>query len=283
MRKLSIILILLLVLVGCTQNTVEPVTNELLFTINGKEIKEADIYDSMKLSPGSVAIIQKEAEKLLLRSIVEEDEAFDAEVKATLLEAKEIMGDNFELMLEQNDFESEEEYVEEIIKDLARLQIALRIAMEEDYENLKDRRPRKVRVLEVDVKQGKKVLELLKANESFEDLDEKYGLESSFYHGEEIFVSEVEDMDPAILERLLAQEEAGILDEVVASPNETAYVAEIVNIDADELKDEAIEAFVADQFLAQTYLGKFFVENNFKIYDQDLYDAFLEAYPEYIK
>lgn len=284
MRKLSIILILLLVLVGCGQSKIEPVSNELLFIVNGKEIKEDDIFDSMRLSPGSVAIILKEAEKLLLQNIVEEDDVFDAKVKSTLQEAKDMMGDNFKLTLSQNGFETEEEYVDAIIKDIARLHIALSNAMNKDYENLKEKRPRKVRVLEVDATDGKKALELLKAKESFEDLDEEYGLESSYYHGEEILVSEITDMDTSILNELLNKEETGILDKVVSASKEgTAYIAEVTNIDADELQDEAIESFVMNTKLSQEYLGKIFTEHKFKIYDQDLYDAFLEEYPEYIK
>lgn len=284
MKKLSFLLIALLALAGCASSGIEPVSNELLFTINGKEIKEADIFDAMKLSSGSVGIVQDKAQKMLLKEIVEEDEAFDKKVQEVLQEAKDLMGDNFELTLKQNGFENEDEYVEKIIKDIVRQSFALTKVMSDDYEALKSKRARKVRVLEVKATDGKKVLELLKAGESFETLDKEYGQDTSYYHGDEILVSEISDMDTSILNALLGKEETGIVESVQASSKgETAYVGEVTNIDADALKDEAIESFINNSKLTKEYMGRLFVEHNFKLYDQDLYDAYLQNYPEFIK
>lgn len=285
MKKLISSLLVLLILTGCSgQAQIKPATNELFFTINGKEIREQDTFEAMRLSQGSVTLVQQEAQKILLEKLVEEDEAFDKAVESTLKEAKELMGENFELTLKQNGFDSEEQYIEEVVKNVARVQIVITKAMSEDYTELAKKRPRKVRLLEVSQSDSKKVVELAKAGESLEDLSKEYALEKTDHKGQEILVSEISTVDTKILEKALAMTETGLVEEAVASKEGTSYyVAEVTELDTEVLKEEALEHFSQDNTLSKTYLGKVFKDNDFKIYDQDIYNGFIEQYPEYIK
>lgn len=283
MKKFSILLILLLSLVACSSNSVGPVSDEFLFSVDGNEITEGQLFKSMKLSSGSTEIIREKAQKTLLRSIVEEDEAFDAKVAEVLAEAKEMMGDNFETTIQQNGFDSEEEYIEEIIKDVARLHIGLTNAISEDYESLKYTRPRKVKLLEVAQEDSQKVLELLKAEEDFDEVAKKYRVESSQFTKDEILISEVTQIDVKILNPLLNEENTGLFEEIIETDQGQFILATITNVDADALKDEAVESFVLNNDMSQEYLAKMFIDYKFKIYDQGLHDSFTERYPDFIK
>ncbi len=283
MKKLSLLLVTLFVLVGCSEAKLKPTSNELLFTINGKEIKEADVFEAMRLSSGSATILYSEAQKMLMKQIVEEDEVFDKIVQDILTEAKKLMGENFELTIKANGFDSEEAYVEGVIKDIARIQSAVAQAMDKNYESLSKKRPRKVRVLEVDIKDGKKVLELAKAGSDLKTLGEEYS-EKSNYQGDEIIVSEISSLDTSILNKILAAEETGLLTEVVnGSKGDVAYIAEVVSVDTEALRAEAVDHFSKDNTLTNEYLAKLFKEHKFKIYDQDLHDAFMAQYSNFIK
>lgn len=285
MKKLISSLLVLVILTGCAgQAKIKPATNELFFTINGKEITEKDTFEAMRLSQGSVTLVQQEAQKILLEKLVVEDEAFDKVVESTLKEAKELMGENFDLTLKQNGFDSEEQYIEEVVKNVARVQIVITQAMEKDYAELAKKRPRKVRLLEVKQSDSKTVVELAKAGQSLEELSKEYALEETDHKGQEILVSEISTVDTNILEKALAMTETGLVEEAVASKDGTSYyVAEVVELDTEVLKEEALEHFSQDNTLSKTYLGQVFKDNNFKIYDQDIYNGFVEQYPEYIK
>lgn len=284
MKKILSILITLLVLVGCSNASLKPSHNEILFKINGKEIREDDVFESMHLSNNSFQIVRSEAQKILLNYLVEEDDDFNKQVQERLEEAKTTLGDNFDLFLKENGFENEEEYIDTIVKDIVRLDIALTQAMDDDYENIKSKRPRQVKIIEVEADSANKALELAKSGSSLEEVYEEYGVENTQYKGNVILVSENSNLDTAPLDKLLNATDNGLIKEVVTSSSTNAqYILEVVNIDADELKDEVIEEFINDSKLSEEYLAKLFSKHKFKLYDQHLYDAFNENLPEYIK
>ena len=284
MKKILSILITLLVLVGCSNSSLKPSHNEILFKINGKEIRESDVFASMHLSNNSFQIVRSEAQKILLNYLVEEDDDFNKQVQERLEEAKTTLGDNFDLFLKENGFENEEEYIDTIVKDIVRLDIALTQAMDDDYENIKSKRPRQVKIIEVEADSANKALELAKSGSSLEEVYEEYGVENTQYKGNVILVSENSNLDTAPLDKLLNATDNGLIKEVVTSSSTNAqYILEVVNIDADELKDEVIEEFINDSKLSEEYLAKLFSKHKFKLYDQHLYDAFKENLPEYIK
>lgn len=284
MKKILSILITLLVLVGCSNASLKPSHNEILFKINGKEIREDDVFESMHLSNNSFQIVRSEAQKILLNYLVEEDDDFNKQVQERLEEAKTTLGDNFDLFLKENGFENEEEYIDTIVKDIVRLDIALTQAMDDDYENIKSKRPRQVKIIEVEADSANKALELAKSGSSLEEVYEEYGVENTQYKGNVILVSENSNLDTAPLDKLLNATDNGLIKEVVTSSSTNAqYILEVVNIDADELKDEVIEEFINDSKLSEEYLAKLFSKHKFKLYDQHLYDAFKENLPEYIK
>lgn len=284
MKKILSILITLLVLAGCSSASLKPSHNEILFKINGKEIRESDVFASMHLSNNSFQIVRSEAQKILLNYLVEEDDDFNKQVQERLEEAKTTLGDNFDLFLKENGFENEEEYIDTIVKDIVRLDIALTQAMDDDYENIKSKRPRQVKIIEVEADSANKALELAKSGSSLEEVYEEYGVENTQYKGNVILVSENSNLDTAPLDKLLNATDNGLIKEVVTSSSTNAqYILEVVNIDADELKDEVIEEFINDSKLSEEYLAKLFSKHKFKLYDQHLYDAFKENLPEYIK
>src|SRR5690554_173756 len=137
MKKILLLALTGFVLVGCSSAHLEAYSNEPLFTINGTTINEADVFNSMHLSQGSLQVVRIEAQKILLDKLVAEDSDFDTRISESLADIKESLGDNFELFLSENGFEDEADYVDQILKDSVKMDILLTKLMDDDYDSLK--------------------------------------------------------------------------------------------------------------------------------------------------
>lgn len=283
MKKL-VVLLLAFTLVGCSVPKVKAPSNDSLFKIKDRVVTEKDIYDVVVNSDVGFQLVRAEAQKILLSAIVEEDEAFTKEVSAKLKEAKSFMGENFELFLKTNGYATEQEYVDAIIKDIVRLEFAVKKAMQDDYETLKDLRPREARVLQVKKDQSAKALELAKAGMSLEEIAKELELKTTSMKGELMVVSDLSTLDTIALNKLLNATENGVILEALDNAAKTeSYIVEVVNLKADEIKDKAVEHFILNEKLVNEYVAKLFVANNFKVYDQDLADRIRANYPGYLK
>ena len=284
MKKISLLFVLLLVLSACGNSSIAPVNKETLFTINGNKITEEDTFNSMKLSSGAIQVIEQEAQKILFASLVEEDDIFNKKVEDELNKVKELLGDNFDLLLKQNGFDSEEDYVNAIVKPGVKQEIALTKVMSEDYENLTKYAPRLVEIIEIEEDEAQKVLDLAKEGMSLKELKEEYGKEDSIYTGEEIFLSEKSTLYLDVLAPILVINDEGLQPELIkGKKDDVKYIVKITNLDTEAIKDQAIAEFVTNKDLTKTYLNELYVKNNFKVYDQDIYDSLKEANPGMFK
>lgn len=284
MKKILLLALTGFVLVGCSSAHLEAYSNEPLFTINGTTINEADVFNSMHLSQGSLQVVRIEAQKILLDKLVAEDSDFDTRISESLADIKESLGDNFELFLSENGFEDEADYVDQILKDSVKMDILLTKLMDDDYDSLKSFRPREVRIVEVDEADAKAAYDLAKAGTDLEAVSKEYGKTASLYNGTPIIVSEKSSLNTDPLNALLNSTETGLVDGAIpASSGTSHFILEVVELDADALKDKAIESFIQDSQLAESYIAKAFVDNGFKLHDQTLYDRFRENYPDYLK
>ena len=284
MKKILLITTLLLTLVGCASASIEAPSNNELFSINGKVYTEADVFNSMHLSTGALQVVRLEAQSVLLNTLVEEDSNFQTQLDEMLAEVKESIGDNFDIFLKENGFETEAQYVDEILKDSVKLNILLAQVMSDDYEALKVKRPREVRIVELDADKAEAALAAAKSGTSLEDVAEEFGRTAATNRGNITLVSELSTLDTGPLNVLLNATEVGLFEEIIpASTGSVKYLVEVVNLDADVLKDAAIEVFVQDQTLSNQYLSELFIKHEFTLYDQSLNDRFKENYPDYIK
>lgn len=284
MKKILLLLITGLLLVGCSSAHLEAYSNEPLFTINGTTVTEEDVFNSMHLSAGSLQVVRVEAQKILLNQLVDEDDNFDTRVTEALDEIKESLGDNFDLFLSENGFEDEADYIEKILKDSIKMDTLLTSLMDEDYDSLKTFRPREVRIVEVEESNAKAAYDLAKEGTDLETVAEEYGKTASLYDGTPIIVSEKSSLNTDPLNALLNSTEIGLVDGAIpASSGSSHFILEVIELDADVLKDKAIESFIQDSQLAESYIAKAFVDHDFKLYDQTLYDRFRENYPDYLK
>lgn len=284
MKKIFLIVLTGLLLVGCSSAHLESYSNEPLFTINGTTINEADVFNSMHLSAASLQVVRVEAQKILLNKLVEEDSDFDARISESLAEIKESLGDNYELFLSENGFENEADYVDQILKDSVKMDMLLTKMMNDDYESLKSFRPREVRIVEVDEKDAKAAYDLAKEGKDLEEVAKEYGKTASLYNGTPIIVSEKSSLNTEPLNALLNSTEPGLVDGAIpASSGTSHFILEVIELDADAIKDKAIESFIQDSSLTDSYIAKAFVDHGFKLHDQTLYDRFRENYPDYLK
>lgn len=284
MKKILLSLTVLLLLVGCTSATIKPVSNESLFTINGKTITEADVFQSMHISATSIDLVKSEAEKALINVLVKDDARLNTKIEELIKTVKDALGDNFELFLSENGFANEQAYIDAIVKDTAKLDILLENVMADDYAALTKYRPRQVRIVETTKEDSDAALALAKTGVSLEAVHAEYGREGAVNDGSVVVVSELSTLNTAPLDILLNATENGLIDETVANSSSAVYyILEVVELDVEAVKDAAVAIFAQDSKLSESYLSKLFIEHKFKLYDQSLLDSFKTNYPDYIK
>ena len=287
MKKILSILLVAFVLAGCSSARIKAPSNEPLFKVKDRTVTESDVFEAIRLSNIGYQIVRSEAQKLLFNELIEEDEAFNKNLDAKLKEAKEIMGKNFELFLKENDYKNEDEYKDAILKDLVKQDMVLRNLITEDYEAIKAKRPREARIVEVDAANVNKALEMAKAEVSLTEIAKEVGSKNSKLVGETMILSDdtpSTELNTNALNVALNAEKTGVIIENVENTEHTkSYIIEIVELDAEKIKDKVIDNLLTNQTVATEYLAKAFVKNNFKIYDQKLADTFRIAFPDFIK
>ena len=287
MKKILSILLVAFVLAGCSSARIKAPSNEPLFKVKDRTVTESDVFEAIRLSNIGYQIVRSEAQKLLFNELIEEDEAFNKNLDAKLKEAKEIMGKNFELFLKENDYKNEDEYKDAILKDLVKQDMVLRNLITEDYEAIKAKRPREARIVEVDAANVNKALEMAKAEVSLTEIAKEVGSKNSKLVGETMILSDdtpsTELITNALNVALNAKKTGVIIENVENTEHTKSYIIEIVELDAEKIKDKVIDNLLTNQTVATEYLAKAFVKNNFKIYDQKLADTFRIAFPDFIK
>lgn len=281
MKKILLFALALSVLTGCSNATIKPTTNEVLFTINGKTVYEGDLFETIRLSSAGYQIVKNKAQDIMLQSIVKEDDVFDKAVDDALKSIKDTMGENWELFLVTNGFETEQDYIDEILVYNVRVDLAVREEIRHDFDKIKATKPRKVQIIQVSETDAAKVLELAKAGDDFEALGKEYGLSTSSYKGQEVIINNTTSLEDTVLGALISVEEKGIISSVVKGSTTTAnYVVNVVELDVEVLKEEIIETYAQDSTISTPYLNNLFVKHGFEVYDIDLYEKINENYPD---
>lgn len=276
MKKLLTTLFIALLLVGCSNASVSPKENSVLFTVNGISVDEKQYFEVMKLrDAGRLTVL--EAQRVLTDAV--ENAEVDKEAQEELNKAKEYMeamGQSFEDYLKSVGMESEQKYLEELIYPTYRLNYLIKEAITADFDTLATTyAPKQMRILETETyDNGTKALERIKAGEKFEDVAKDLKREDSSYDGSlKIYNIKDTEFPTEISSFVSTQASPGLSDVFKNESTGVSYIVEVVETQADRFKDELLETWVGDQNLTKKYKADLFKNAKFKVYDIDILNA----------
>jgi foldase protein PrsA len=193
-------------------------SSEVLVETKAGNITKDELYESMKDKYGEQALQELLYQKVLAKNY----KVTDKEVDAKVAELKKELGDNFELVLQQNQLKDENE-LKKVLKDQMLMEKAalkdVKVSEEEvkkSYENYKPE-IKASHILVKDEKTAQEVKKKLDGGAKFEDLAKEYSQDpGSAANGGDLGFFGPGKMDPAF-EEAAYKLEAGKISEPVKS------------------------------------------------------------------
>lgn len=275
MKKLISLLVVLVILTGCSSTAITSLSSEAnkdIITVGDQTISANDIYGMMQHQNLSDSIIDQ-AVKTLIDNYVEVDETIEARAQELLEENKEYFGDSFETLI-LSQYETEEAFVEQQLIPAAKQEKMTRDYFEANFDSIiNSQAPRLVYIIEVaNNADANRVVEGLKADESIEDLVEKYGTDDAI--AEQTIIATTSTVSDTVKAFVKDAEKGDISETPIAhGSRDTFYVVQIVESDANEFKDDFFAIYSTNNNNLDTVFIHFFKEFDFKIHDQFFYDA----------
>lgn len=282
MKKLLVSLLALLMLAGCSDARAMISTDEEIFSVGNEKVTSKRLFDVMKLSDGGMTVV-KSAQNKITENVADED--VKAEADKRLEEIKEVFGDQLEERLKQSGYESVDAFMSQTVYPELKMTHLLKEKMVTDFEALTtENAPRKARILQLENQEkADEALEKIKAGENFDDIAKDYKVTGSPYGGSaKVHLLKSVQYPQEVADALKNATEPTLSGVLSDASDDSKYIVQIIEIDASRYQDETIEAFVGSKDIVNKYLAQLFVDNGFKIYDKDVYDAVAEKFPQYL-
>lgn len=282
MKKLLVSLLALLMLAGCSDARAMISTDEEIFSVGNEKVTSKRLFDVMKLSDGGMTVV-KSAQNKITENVADED--VKAEADKRLEEIKEVFGDQLEERLKQSGYESVDAFMSQTVYPELKMTHLLKEKMVTDFEALTtENAPRKARILQLENQEkADEALEKIKAGENFDDIAKDYKVTGSPYDGSaKVHLLKSVQYPQEVADALKNATEPTLSGVLSDASDDSKYIVQIIEIDASRYQDETIEAFVGSKDIVNKYLAQLFVDNVFKIYDKDVYDAVAEKFPQYL-
>ncbi|EFY09284.1 peptidylprolyl isomerase [Erysipelothrix rhusiopathiae] len=282
MKKLLVSLLALLMLAGCSDARAMISTDEEIFSVGNEKVTSKRLFDVMKLSDGGMTVV-KSAQNKITENVADED--VKAEADKRLEEIKEVFGDQLEERLKQSGYDSVDAFMSQTVYPELKMTHLLKEKMVTDFEALTtENAPRKARILQLENQEkADEALEKIKAGENFDDIAKDYKVTGSPYDGSaKVHLLKSVQYPQEVADALKNATEPTLSGVLSDASDDSKYIVQIIEIDASRYQDETIEAFVGSKDIVNKYLAQLFVDNGFKIYDKDVYDAVAEKFPQYL-
>ena len=283
MKKLIVLFSVLLLLAACGSNPSATLSNnEVIFEMNGKQVKQNELFTIMKASDaGNTAL--KLASKKLSESV--EDSVVQKELDEMVKTQKDDLGDKFLTEVKALGFDSEEDYINNSLKPYLKSKHLIETMLNENYSSFASEYiPREAKIVRLtDEAKANEATELLKNGKSFDDIAKDYK-ESTAYSGQsEIYFLQGSKL-PTVVSEYITKQNAPATSEVLKTGTDDAqfFLVEVVEADATKLQEKAVERALSVSEITQNYIARIHKEHGFKIYDQSIYNALQEQYADYL-
>lgn len=289
MKIVSIIIVSLLLLTGCSSNVVTHVSNadEVIIDIKDNQITKDEIYKYLKLRFGPNLVTTNLIDMQLDKHVTLDDED-KAEGQKRLDETKELLKDEFEEVIAASGYTDEEDYYERVILSKIKNEKLFKTYLDENIEDITvGLNTRKIKKIVTD---SKPVAEqaLKELSEKEELTVEDFVLVAKEYSTEEekgitTFEHVFEDRENLkFLNTKLVDAKPGLINEVIMD-GDSFYIIYVEEIDLEADKNEIIGSMIqnenVNQIVSQSMFAYYSNLGDFKIHDSDLYDLFKESNP----
>ena len=286
MKKMIMAVLALAMVMGLTgcSDAYTSVSDEktVLFTVNGTSVTKGDVYPMLLSSSGLDTTLDMLLEHIMDIEVPMNEEAL-ALAEKDFKTLKESYGDSFSFVLTYYGYASEEDFYEN-----AFLPQQQSIMLTAKYVDIKfdtlsvTQKPRKVQIIQfTDKEVAKTAYERVFTNkESFEDVAAELG--TTTFDGKEMVVTTATTIDALLLSRLTETTVSKKIEEVVEGNDGKFYVANVVEGDPENFREEACDAIAASSTVTSDATRYFLQQYNFKISDKDVYELYKAEYPDYI-
>ncbi|CAM3665629.1 peptidyl-prolyl cis-trans isomerase [Erysipelothrix urinaevulpis] len=287
MKKLLLALVALLALTGCKDAFVNISSDQDLFTVEKSTTTKKDLFSVMKHYDSGVmqaSILLDEAKQQLIKD-VEVDDTMKKEAKEQIDYLKAMLGENYMQVIKNVGYNSEEEYIEKMLYPEYKFKKLVKAEIEKDFESLSEEyKPRKIRILEVEAKKADAALKQLKDGKKFDEVAKDNAVAQSQYNGTEQIVLLKSSQFPAAISDFLNKSNAPTLSEVLKDDTkpDSAYIVQVIEVEASKFKDGALGGLAINPDILAKYEGVVYRNNNFKVYDKDIYDNLMQSKPHYL-
>lgn len=277
MKKILSILLVLMILVGCSSNSSTQITNkdEVLFKIEDEAVTKGDVYSMLRYQQIGQIIIN-DAQAKLVESKIELTDDLKQEAQTMLDESKSQLGEFFATYYGDSD---DETLIETVFLPATQQKKFLENYFAENQDSIiEEAKPKKVVLLTYETQEtAQQVIDKLNAGSSLEDIITEFGANNNagFNTARESVLAE-SNLPTVVVDFLNSDE--GKTKEYSKTPLVDAsgtkyYVVKLVEDNASVLVDEYKASFLTDQAAANKVMVEYFKNANFEVYDQAIYDG----------
>ncbi|MFV0380946.1 MAG: hypothetical protein ACK5KR_01740 [Breznakia sp.] len=296
MKKKLLSCIAILLLASACGNATTQVTKEdkTLITVGDTKITKGNMY-TMLSAQGSIAPIEKEMYKILVKKFLKENKETIAEAKENLATQKETYADKWESTLKSAGYKSEKAYYEDYLLNLniARL---TDLYIDKNFNDLIDKyQLRKVEIVAIsDPQKTEAALKDAEEGVEFTKVATTYG-DTTTYDGNVKVYNSKSELPEVVWKNILDVEKDGKLVKKVLQDTTTStyYLVKVVNTKAKDFKEDAITSLKditsdtstqTPSSTASSELGiddqafaYFLKEADYSIHDVDIYQLLLTS------
>lgn len=276
MKKLISILLLLVLLVGCSNSGVSTIQNkdEVLFKIEDKVITKGNIYSMLRFQGIASELVVTEAQKDLVDAAVEETDELLQKAKDNLQQTKDAFGDYFKIQYGEA---TDEELIETMFLPAAKQEKFINDYFVANKDAIvKEKQPVKAHVLYFDdVESAQSALDKLNTDTAVADVIKEFGSQKNVAKNKVEPAIVAKASLPAIVASFIDSEEGKLLNWTKAplSNSEGAYLVKLIEADSAVLADDYQTIYLSDSASTNELMNKLFNDAKFEVYDQAIYDS----------
>ena len=285
MKKCNLLLVSLLALsplAGCTDAQAKlKDAKTVLFSIGGDKITKGELFDLMKSTAGTSAVIADATTKIT-DAEVDTTPEMEEQAKTALEAYKSMYGDTFNLFLEQNNM-TEEDYLEKKILPSLRAEQLPRIYIEDNWKDITTLyQPVKATILEF-TSQDDANAALSELKDGSKTPAEAAAGHNSSSNGQSTLITMQDaDLDSAVRTVLTNGKTDDGWSLIPTTDGSKIFVVHLDDNDPNNFKEETINKLASFDKIKSDASTYFFFKYGFHVYDITIYNALKADYPDYL-
>ncbi|MEG0694417.1 MAG: hypothetical protein RR440_01585 [Erysipelotrichaceae bacterium] len=287
MKKISVLAIVmsLILLTGCSDATADISDGgKTLFTVGGESITRDDLFKPMKANAANTVL--EEATKVIVKKEIETTDAMRSAATSELEKAKATTSGTFKEYINGMGFKDEDEYYNKYLLLAQQQQGLYRKYVDENFDKIaKKLHPVKAQIIyTTDKDKAVAALADVIAGKGFVETAKAYGDTTNFNGNVQLIHASSTGIVDVLMNRIktVKKDNTLIKDLIVDATGNGSYILNVVNTNAKDFKNEAIDAFLALTNTKDDAMAYFLKKYNFAVYDINVYNTIKKNNPAYL-